>query len=78
MVRFVGILKLPNFRVKNQGKAHDRAWPSPAELNLAETYWMRTIQAKSFEREMQYLLSKGTRDKCIQDQFVDGDNVIRS
>ena len=82
VLRFVGLLKPSNLRDKNKGKALDRVWPSPAELNLAETYWMRTIQAKSFEREMRYLLSKSTPDKPIRvDQFrlfVDGDNVIRS
>ena len=82
VLRFVSLLKLSNSEDKDQGGALDSAWPSPAELNLAETYWMCTIQAKSFEREMHYLLSKGTRDKPIRvDQFklfVDGDTVIRS
>ena len=80
--RFVGLLKQSNSGDKDQGKAFDRAWSSPTELNLAETYWMQTIQAKPFEKKMHYLLSKGMRDKPIRvDQFklfVDGDNVIRS
>ena len=65
VLRFVGLLKPSNFRDKDKGKALDRAWPSPAKLNFAETYWMRTIQAKSFDREMRYLLSKSTQDKPI-------------
>ena len=61
VLRFVSLLKLSNSEDKDQGGALDSAWPSPAELNLAETYWMCTIQGKSFEKEMHYLLSKGTR-----------------
>ena len=81
--RSVGLLlKQSNSRDKDQGKALDRAWPLPTDLNLAETYWMQTIQAKPFEKKMHYLLSKGTWDKPIRvDQFelfVDGDSVIRN
>ena len=38
VLRFAGLLKPSNLRDKNKGKALDRVWPSPAELNLAETY----------------------------------------
>ena len=34
---FVSLLKLSNSRDKDQGKSLNRAWPSPLELNLAET-----------------------------------------
>lgn len=81
MLRFVSLLKLSISKGKDQ-EVLDKAWPSPAELNLAETYWIHTIQARSFEREMHYLLSKSTQDKPIRvDQFklfVDNNNVIRS
>lgn len=82
VMKFVILLKLSNSKDKDHDKVLDRAWPSPAELNIAETYWIRTIQAKSLRREMHYLLSKGTQNKPIRvDQFkffVDKDNVIRS
>ena len=80
--RFVGLLKQSNSRDKDQGIALDTAWPSTTEMNLNETYWMQTIQAKPFARKMYYLLSKGMWDKPIRvDQFklfVDGDSVIRN
>ena len=75
------LLKLSHSKGKDQKEVLDKTWPSPAELYLAETYWIRTIQARCFEREIHYILSKGTRDKPIWvNQFklsVDNDNVIR-
>ena len=55
--------------------------PTPDEVNLVEVIWVRTIQAKSFDRVMQYL-SKPTQEKPIRvDQFklfIDKDNILRS
>ena len=55
--------------------------PTPDEVNLAEVIWVHTIQAKSFDREIQYL-SKPTLEKPIRvDQFklfIDKDNMLRN
>ena len=81
-VLIISLLKESISKGKDQREVLDKAWPSPAELNLAKTYWIHTIQARCFEREMHYLLSKSTWDKPIRVNqfklFVDNDNVIRS
>ena len=58
VLRFVSLLKLSNSKGKDKKEILDKTWLT-AELNLVKTYWIRTIQARSFERAMPYLLSKG-------------------
>ena len=71
MLRFVSRIKWSG---KNDKEIQDGVWP---ELKLAKVYRIHTIQAKSFEREMQYLLSRSTQIDQFK-FFIDKDKVIRS
>ena len=82
VLRFFTLLKQSISKRKCAKKVQDNTLcPTPDKVNLAEVIWVRTIQAKSFDREIQYL-SKPTQEKPIRvDQFklfIDKDNILRS
>ena len=53
---------------------------SAEELHITETYWIRSIQAKSFASEMSYLQSNCHSSKPIRNQFglfMDSNKVLK-
>ena len=81
VLRFVKRLRQLAPLSRSSDNVHHRILPSADELCLAETYWIQSIQAKSFASEMSDLQSNCRSSKPIRINqfglFIDSNKVLK-